>query len=136
MVLPHVPSAAKHLQKQVLSGATLDSVLLWVLATPVQFGSGARFYRSAWRGLRHGRLGMDFLVATGTSAAYLYGMISVLLAIVTHSHAHHGAHHAAHRRLLLNACFSSLNITLKILNTPHSSARPRSVVRSMVWLML
>jgi Cu+-exporting ATPase len=40
------------------------------LATPVQFGLGARFYRAGWRALRAGTGNMDLLVALGTSAAY------------------------------------------------------------------
>ena len=43
----------------------------WLLATPVQFVAGARFYRAAWRALRAGTGNMDLLVALGTSAAYL-----------------------------------------------------------------
>ena len=42
----------------------------WLLATPVQFGLGARFYRGAWQALRNGSGTMDLLVALGTSAAY------------------------------------------------------------------
>ncbi|RFU48752.1 heavy metal translocating P-type ATPase [Paraburkholderia sp. DHOC27] len=40
------------------------------LATVVQFGFGARFYRAAWRAVRAGAGNMDLLVALGTSAAY------------------------------------------------------------------
>ena len=40
------------------------------LATPVQFGLGARFYRAAWKGLLAGSGTMDLLVALGTSAAW------------------------------------------------------------------
>ena len=42
----------------------------WILATPVQFWSGRRFYRGAWKALRGGTANMDVLVALGTSAAY------------------------------------------------------------------
>lgn len=41
-----------------------------LLATPVQFWLGARFYRGGWRALRAGTGNMDQLVALGTSAAY------------------------------------------------------------------
>jgi Cu+-exporting ATPase len=44
--------------------------LQWLLATPVQFWLGARFYAGAWRALRHGSANMDVLVALGTTAAY------------------------------------------------------------------
>ncbi|MGA7776565.1 MAG: heavy metal translocating P-type ATPase [Paraburkholderia sp.] len=40
------------------------------LATLVQVGFGARFYRAAWRAVRAGAGNMDLLVALGTSAAY------------------------------------------------------------------
>ncbi len=42
----------------------------WLLATPVQFWLGARFYRAGWKALRAGSGNMDLLVAVGTSAAY------------------------------------------------------------------
>ena len=44
----------------------------WLLATPVQFWSGRRFYRGAWKALRGGTANMDVLVALGTSVAYLF----------------------------------------------------------------
>jgi Cu+-exporting ATPase len=42
----------------------------WLLATPVQFWVGARFYRAAWMALRAKTGNMDLLVALGTTAAY------------------------------------------------------------------
>jgi Cu+-exporting ATPase len=45
---------------------------MWALATPVQFYSGARFYRAAWRGMRHRRFGMDFLVVLGRRGPSFY----------------------------------------------------------------
>jgi len=53
--------------------------LLWALATPVQFWTGGRFYRGAWGALKHRTADMNTLIAVGTSAAYLYSMIAVLL---------------------------------------------------------
>ncbi len=41
-----------------------------LLATPVQFVLGARFYRTGWHALRAGSGNMDLLVAIGTSAAF------------------------------------------------------------------
>jgi P-type Cu+ transporter len=48
----------------------LPPVWQWLLATPVQFWLGARFYRSGWQALRSGSGNMDLLVVLGTSAAY------------------------------------------------------------------
>jgi Cu+-exporting ATPase len=44
--------------------------LQFLLATPVQFWLGARFYRAGWGALKAGTANMDVLVALGTSAAY------------------------------------------------------------------
>ena len=41
-----------------------------LLATPIQFWLGARFYRAGWLAVRAGSGNMDLLVAIGTSAAY------------------------------------------------------------------
>ncbi len=48
----------------------LPGWLQWLLATPVQFWLGARFYRAGWKALVAGSGNMDLLVAVGTSAAY------------------------------------------------------------------
>lgn len=48
----------------------LPGWLQFVLATPVQFWIGARFYRAGWHALRAGTGNMDLLVALGTSAGY------------------------------------------------------------------
>lgn len=42
----------------------------FVLATPVQFVLGARFYVAAWKAVKAGAGNMDLLVAMGTSAGY------------------------------------------------------------------
>ena len=43
-----------------------------LLATPIQFVIGARFYRAAFNALRGGAANMDVLVVLGTSVAYAY----------------------------------------------------------------
>jgi len=53
--------------------------LQWLLATPVQFWIGKRFYTGAWHSLRGGSANMDVLVALGTSAAYLLSCAMLLL---------------------------------------------------------
>ena len=53
-------------------GAHLMLPGLWqlLLAAPVQFWLGARFYRAGWGALRAGTGNMDLLVAIGTTAAF------------------------------------------------------------------
>ena len=53
-------------------------VLLWILATPVQFGLGAAFYRGAWAAFRNRRADMNTLVAVGTSAAYVFSAVETV----------------------------------------------------------
>ncbi|WP_166212910.1 heavy metal translocating P-type ATPase, partial [Cognatiluteimonas telluris] len=48
----------------------LPGWIQFLLATPVQFWLGARFYRAGWNALRAGTGNMDLLVALGTSAGY------------------------------------------------------------------
>lgn len=57
----------------------------WLLATPVQFYFGARFYRAGWAALKAGSSNMDVLVALGTSAAYGLSLYSWWQG---HSHGH------------------------------------------------
>ena len=53
----------------------LPSWLPVVLATPVQFWIGKRFYVGAWHSLRSGGSNMDVLVALGTSSAYFFSLV-------------------------------------------------------------
>jgi Cu+-exporting ATPase len=75
----------------LLSPAGIDLMppgwLQWLLATPVQFVLGARFYRAGWHALRARSGNMDLLVAIGTSAAYGLSVYQMLA-----GHAGHGAH--------------------------------------------
>jgi len=48
----------------------LPAWVQFLLATPVQFIFGARFYVAAWKAVRVGAGNMDLLVAIGTSAGY------------------------------------------------------------------
>ncbi len=66
---------------------TLEGWIQLALATPVQFGLGARFYRAGWKALKAGAGNMDLLVALGTSAAW--GLSVYLL----WRHADHGMPH-------------------------------------------
>jgi len=52
-----------------------------LLATPVQFIVGYRFYKGAYKSLRGGGANMDVLVAMGTSAAYFYSLYNLLVGV-------------------------------------------------------
>ena len=54
-------------------------ILLFVLATPVQFWAGKRFYDGAWAALKHGTSNMNTLIAVGTSVAFGYSAAVTVL---------------------------------------------------------
>jgi Cu+-exporting ATPase len=57
------------------------SMWMWLellLATPVQFWAGRRFYRHGWAEIRHLSPGMNSLVLMGSSAAYGYSLLVLL----------------------------------------------------------
>jgi Cu+-exporting ATPase len=49
-----------------------SSYLMLILATPLQFWVGWRFYKGFWDGIKAKASNMDTLIAIGTTAAYLY----------------------------------------------------------------
>src|SRR5690606_2044080 len=49
-----------------------------ILATPVQFIIGYRFYKGAFKSLKGGGANMDVLVSMGTSAAYFYSVYNLV----------------------------------------------------------
>ncbi|MCW5749730.1 MAG: copper-translocating P-type ATPase [Alphaproteobacteria bacterium] len=53
---------------------TIPGWVQFVLATPVQFWLGLRFYIAGYKAVRAGAGNMDLLVAIGTSAAYFYSL--------------------------------------------------------------
>ncbi|MGH8678487.1 MAG: heavy metal translocating P-type ATPase, partial [Burkholderiales bacterium] len=55
--------------------------LQFLLATPVQFWIGRRFYVGAWHALRGGSANMDVLIALGTSMAYVFSATVTLLGL-------------------------------------------------------
>ncbi len=50
------------------------SILMWLLATPVQFYVGWQYYVGAYKSIRNGSANMDVLIALGSSAAYFYSI--------------------------------------------------------------
>ena len=77
----------------LLSPFGLDMALPgWVqllLATPVQFWLGARFYRAGWKALRARTGNMDLLVALGTSAAYGLSVYQIVSPMPDHGAGHY-----------------------------------------------
>lgn len=71
----------------MFSGHDMDILprwLQWLLATPVQFWIGRRFYIGGWHSLRGGGANMDVLVALGTSMAYFFSAAVTAFALDQH----------------------------------------------------
>jgi Cu+-exporting ATPase len=64
-----------------------NDYLLFILATPVQFIVGWRFYKGAYDALRNRMGNMDLLIAIGTSAAWVYSIVVTFLPSFFHTKA-------------------------------------------------
>lgn len=86
MGLMYIPSTEDFRMAKVVWNITVEEFVAWLLATPVQFISGARFYKESYYSIRTGHFGMGFLICTGTSAAYGYSVFVVLSNAIRNSH--------------------------------------------------
>jgi len=99
-----------------------------LLATPIQFWLGARFYRNGWKAVKAGTGNMDLLVAIGTSAAY--GLSVYQLWQMQSAHAGHGA---AMPHLYFEA--SAVVITLVLLGKYFEAKAKRQTASAIRALM-
>jgi len=89
-LLLSIPLLAPMLGQVLGQDWVLSPWIQLLLATPVQFWLGARFYRAGWHAAKAGTGNMDLLVALGTSAAFGLSLWLWWRA-ATGEHAGHGA---------------------------------------------
>ncbi|KAJ3408361.1 hypothetical protein HDV05_005042 [Chytridiales sp. JEL 0842] len=83
MMLPEHNAVRMWFMQELIPGLTIESLIGLVLATPVQFGVGWRFYKGAYKSLVYARsANMDVLVALGTTAAYIYSVYSLVRSMI------------------------------------------------------
>ncbi|GAA5981501.1 hypothetical protein JCM5350_004610 [Sporobolomyces pararoseus] len=80
MVFPMISFLRPLVNVALLPGIHLGDVICCILTIPVQFGIGARFYRSAFKALKHKSATMDVLVVLGTTAAFTYSIFAMVSA--------------------------------------------------------
>ena len=103
-------------------GGIVPRWLQLVLATPVQFWIGARFYKGAWHSLRGGAANMDVLVALGTTMAWLLSAVVTVMGLI-HQHVYFEASAAVITLVLLG----------KLLET-NAKGRTSSAIEQLIQL--
>lgn len=87
MIIPMLPSWLDFGSCPMgIPGLYLGDVVCLVLTIPVQFGIGKRFYISAYKSLKHGSPTMDVLVVLGTSAAFFFSVVGMMVSVWTAPH--------------------------------------------------
>lgn len=82
MILGMIPFFHAFFSYELFPGLAVNGALLFCLSTPVQFYVGHQFHAKALKTLKTGSLGMDFLVSTGTMAAYTYSTAGTFFVFV------------------------------------------------------
>ncbi|XJO75615.1 hypothetical protein BDV3_006266 [Batrachochytrium dendrobatidis] len=87
MVFPHDHPVSMFFMQHLIPGVTVEDFVMLMLATPVQFILGYRFYRGAYKSVvKLGTANMDVLVALGTSAAYFFSVYAMMLNAMAKRH--------------------------------------------------
>jgi Cu+-exporting ATPase len=82
MALPDSHPIHKFFMRQIVHGLSIGDLVLFLLATPVQFWLGMPFYVKAYKSLVYSHTAnMETLVAMGTTVAYVASVASVIAAM-------------------------------------------------------
>eukprot|EP01116_Phalansterium_solitarium_P018024 TRINITY_DN460_c0_g2_i2.p1 TRINITY_DN460_c0_g2~~TRINITY_DN460_c0_g2_i2.p1 ORF type:complete len:1050 (-),score=297.57 TRINITY_DN460_c0_g2_i2:237-3386(-) len=81
MVFMWIPAIEMPLDTPVYKGLSANIIVQLALATPVQFWIGLFLYRSAFAAVKRRTGNMETLIALGTTAAYGYSLIGMLVAV-------------------------------------------------------
>lgn len=85
MILPMIP-AIDFGKFEVLTGLFLGDLISLILTIPIQFGIGKRFYVSAYKSIKHKSPTMDVLVILGTSCAFFFSVLTMLVSLIAPPH--------------------------------------------------
>jgi P-type Cu+ transporter len=82
MIAPRIPFLRPILHFDILPGVPFGHILVAIITTPAQFWIGQKFYRHAFKAIKHKVATMDVLVMLGTSAAYFYSLFALIAAML------------------------------------------------------
>ena len=85
MIFPMIP-AIDFGKFEILSGLFLGDLICLILTIPIQFGIGKRFYVSAYKSIKHKSPTMDVLVILGTSCAFFFSVLTMLVSLIAPPH--------------------------------------------------
>ncbi|QRV74488.1 copper transporting P-type ATPase [Ceratobasidium sp. AG-Ba] len=91
MVAMHIPFLRPIVNHRMCQGIYLGDFLIFLLTVPVQFWLGEKFYRSAWKSLKHRSATMDVLVVIGTTSAFIYSILAMVFAMFNPNPDYHPA---------------------------------------------
>lgn len=81
MIAPHIPILHDICKFPIIPGIPLCHLAVAILTTPAQFWVGQTFYRNAFKALKHKSATMDVLIMLGTTAAYFYSLLALIVAM-------------------------------------------------------
>lgn len=103
------------------------NMLLFVLSTPVVFGTGRSFFITTFKALRHFSATMDTLIAMGSGAAWGYSTYALI------AYAGHGHHQSEHIYFETAAAIVSLILVGRYLES-RSKGRMSAAIQTLVGL--
>ncbi|KAF8257373.1 E1-E2 ATPase-domain-containing protein [Lactarius quietus] len=83
MIAPHIPFLRPIIDYYIIPGVPLGHILVAIITTPAQFCVDQKFYRNAYKALKHKSATMDVLVMLGTSAAYFYSLFTLIATAIS-----------------------------------------------------
>lgn len=82
MILPMADMSIEDtLNVNVYRQATRGAIIQFFLSSGIQFTIGLHFYKGAYTSLKHGVANMDVLISGGTSIAYLYSLVNLIVSL-------------------------------------------------------